>query len=259
LTERPAPAARRLAFLGRLGDAARGLVYVAMGFLAGRAALAAGAGRAVGPDDALRWVINEPRGPLVVTLVAGGLLADALFRAIDAFTRRSASGRISAGARALGAALLGMTALRVEENVRRTGTPAVRGAVTWLLSRRWGARALIAAGLVAGIFALLEIGRGVTGKLTERIRIRALGRRPRRWAEAIARAGAAAHGALLGLIAIFMVRAGIEANPRAAVDSGGALRRVERLPFGPGLLAGIAAGLVAYGLSRWVLAISRRD
>jgi len=259
LPERPAPAARRFAFLGRLGDAARGLVYVAMGFLAARAALAAGAGRAAGPDDALRWVIREPHGPLVVALVAGGLFADALFRAIDAVTRRSTPGRISAAARALGAALLGVTALRVGGNVRRTGTHAVRDAVARLLEHPWGARALVAAGAAAGIVALLEIVQGVTGRLTERLRNRALGRRPRRWAAAIARTGIAAHGALLGVIAIFLVRAGIEANPRAAVDSGGALRRVERLPFGPGLLAAIAAGLVAYGLSRWILAIYRRD
>jgi hypothetical protein len=259
LPERPASAVRRLAFLGRLGDAARGLVYVAMGFLAARAALAAGKGSAAGPDDALRWVIREPHGPLVVALVAGGLFADSFLRAVDAFTRRTAAGRIGAAVRALGAALLGATALRVGSHVRRTGAPVVRGAVSWLLARPWGARALVAAGAVAGVVALLEIAQGATGKLRDRFRKGALPRRSRRWAERIARAGVAAHGALVGLVALFLVRAGLDANPRDVVDSGGALRRVERLPFGPGLLAGIAAGLAAYGLSRWVLAVYRRD
>ncbi|HET9794448.1 MAG TPA: DUF1206 domain-containing protein [Thermoanaerobaculia bacterium] len=259
MAERRAPAARRLAFLGRLGDAARGLVYVAMGFLAARAALATRAGSAAGPDEALRWVIREPHGPLVVALVAGGLFADALFRAIDAFTRRSVSGRIAAAARALGALLLGATALRVGRNVRRTGAPVLRSAVSWLLDRSWGPRALVAAGAAAGIVALLEIVQGATGRLKDRLPKGALSRRPRRWAEAIARAGIAAHGALVGAIALYLVRAGTEADPRDVVDSGGALRRLERLPFGPGLLAAIAAGLVAYGLSRWVLAVYRRE
>jgi hypothetical protein len=259
LPERRAPAARRLAFLGRLGDAARGLVYVSMGFLAARAALAAGAGSAAGPDDALRWVVREPHGSLVVALVAGGLFADALFRAIDAFTRRSASGRIAAGARAAGAALLGATALRVGRRVRRTGAPVLRSAVAWVLARPWGPRALIAAGAAAGIVALLEIVQATTGRLKDRFRKRALARQPRRWAEAIARAGIAAHGALVGMIAALLVRAGVEGDPRDVVDSGGALRRLERLPFGPWLLAAAAGGLVAYGLSQWVLAVYRRD
>ncbi len=259
MPDRLAPAARPLAFLGRLGDAARGLVYVPMGFLAARAALASGSGSATGPGGALRWVIGGPHGSVVVALVAGGLFADALFRAIDALTRRSVSGKAAAAARAAGAALLGVTALQVGRRIHRTGAPVFRTAVAWVLARPWGPRAMVGAGAVAGIVALLEIAQAATGRLRDRFRKRALGRQPRRWAVAIARVGIAAHGALVGVIAVFLARAGLEGNPRDVVGSGGALRQVERLPFGSGLLAAIAAGLVAYGLSQWVLAIFRRD
>ncbi len=242
-----------------MGDAARGLVYFAMGFLAARAALAAGAGSAAGPDDALRWVLREPHGTLVVALAAAGLFADAIFRALEAFTRRTAAGRIAAGARGAAAAALGFTALRVAQSVRRTGASVVRSAVGWLLARSWGPRALVAAGAAAGVFALLEIVQGATGRLRERFRRRGMAREPRRWAERAARFGIAAHGALVGAIALFLVRAGVDANPREIADSGEALRRVERLPFGPGLLAALAAGLIAYGFSRGILALYRRD
>jgi len=259
LAEKLAPAAQPFRFLGRLGDAARGLVYVSMGFLAARAAFATGARAATGPGGALRWVIREPHGPLVVALVAGGLFADAIFRAIDALTRRSITGRIAAAARATGAAILCLTALRVGRRIHRTGEPVFRTAVAWVLARPWGPRAMIGAGAVAGIVALLEIAQAVTGRLRDRFRKRALGRQPHRWAEAIARVGIGAHGALVGVIGVFLARAGLEGNPRDVVGSGGALRQVRQLPFGPWLLAATAAGLVAYGLSQWVLAIYRRD
>jgi len=260
LAERRGAAVRRLAFLGRLGHAARGLVYLAMGFLAARAALATGGAAAAGPDGALEWVIREPHGPLVVTLAAGGLFADALLRFVEAWERRSLAGRIASTARGSAAALLGATALRVARSARRApGQGTVRKSVAWLLARPWGPRALLAAGGIAAAVALLEIGQGVTGRLKERFRKGAMGPRPRRWAEGVSRFGIAAHGALLGVIAAFLARAGLDADPRDVVDSGGALRRVERLPFGPGLLAAIAAGLAAYGISQWVLALYRRD
>jgi len=251
---------RRLRFLGRLGHFARGLVYLAMGYLALRAALATGAGRAAGPDDALRWVLGERHGPLLVALAAGGLFADALLRFVEAFTRRSPASRIASAARGAAALLLGATALRVEHHVRRSADGAVvRRSVAWLLGRSWGPRALVAAGAAAGVLALFEIAQGATGRLKERFRRRSMGRRQHEWAETVSRAGIAAHGALLGLIGWFLLRAGLEGDPRKVVDAGGALRRVERLPLGPGLLAAIAAGLAAYGLSQWLLVFYRRD
>ena len=251
---------RSLALLSRLGDAARGLVYLAMGFLALRAAGAARGGAVAGPDGALRWVVREPHGALVVGLAAGGLFADALFRCVEASRRRSLAGRLTSVARGAAAALLGATALSIERRARRpAGAPLVRKSVAWLLAQPWGPRALVAAGAVAGAVAIVEIARAVTGRLRDRFRKGALGPRPRRWAEAVSRFGLAAHGALVGVIALLLTRAGLEANPRDVVGSGEALRRVEGMPFGPGLLAAMAAGLMAYGLAQWILALYRRD
>ncbi|HET7451238.1 MAG TPA: DUF1206 domain-containing protein, partial [Thermoanaerobaculia bacterium] len=259
LSDRRPTAVRGLAFLSRLGDAARGLVYLAVGFLALRAAIAAHGGVA-GPDGALRWVLREPHGALLVGLIAGGLFADALFRMIEATRRRSLAGRFSSAFRGAAAAAFGWTALSIERNARRsTGGPVLRRAAAWLLEHPWGARALLAAGAIAGIVALLEIGQGLTGRLRYRLRKNALGPGARRWAQAVSRIGLAAHGALVGAVAVWIVLAGLEANPRDVVDSGGALRRLERLPFGPGLLVALAAGLMAYGASQWILAIYRRD
>jgi hypothetical protein len=259
LAERPADPARRLGFLARLGHFSRGLVYVAMGVLAARALLLSRV-LAAGPEEALRAIVHGPHGRTIVALIAGGLFADALFRAIEALDRRrSRLERLGRWGRAGGAALLGATALRVERHLRdpRAGD-GFRGAILWLLRQAWGPRALIGAGVIALIVALLEIVQGATGRFREGFRRKGMSRFQKTWASRITRAGLVAHGALIGAIGAYGIRAGVEANARDVVDSATALRRISSLPFGTALAAGIAGGLVAYGLSQWVLALYRK-
>ena len=254
------PATLRLGFLVRLGHAARGFVYVAMGALAGRAALFSRRS-ATGPAGALRWVFRERYGALVVAMVAGGLLADAVFRAVEAWTRRKRGffSWIAPAGRSAGAALLAFTAIRVGQSLRREPDGALlREAAGWILRQSWGPRSLLAAGIVAGVVAVLEIAQGLTGRFRDRFRKKSMGRQQRAWTSRVMRAGLAAHGALVGVMAAYLFRAGMESNPRDVVGSGDALERIRKLPFGPGLLAAIGAGLVAYGLSQWILAVYRR-
>lgn len=249
-------AARRLVFLKRFGDLARGLVYVAIGITAARAAFTPGL-RATGPGGALHAILRGPHGRIIVAAVAAGLFADAFFRAIEAVAGRGFLFRVSRAARALGALALGWTALRVERIVRsRHDGNSFRDAVAWLLQRRWGPRALVAAGAVAAFVAVLEIVQAVSRRFRARFRRKDLPRFSRDWVERVMRFGLGAHGALVGVMAWYLWRAGIESNARDVADSGTALRRVQHLPFGTGLLAAIAVGLVAYGVSQWVLAIS---
>ena len=257
--DRPADPARRLGFLARLGHFARGLVYVAMGVLAARA-LVVSRVVAAGPEEALRAIVRGPHGPAIVALIAGGLFADALFRSIEALDRRrSRFARLVRWGRAAGAALMGATALRVERHIRASSAGGgVRNAILWLLRQSWGPRALIGAGAVALIVGILEVLQGVTGRFREGFRRRGMSRFQKTWAGRVTRAGLIAHGALIGAIGAYGVRAGIEANARDVVDSATALRRISSLPFGTELVAGIAAGLVAYGLSQWVLTLYRK-
>lgn len=260
MSERRVPATRRLGFLVRLGHAARGLVYLAVAFLAARAAIFSRR-RAMGPAGALRWVFHERYGAAVVALVAGGLLADAVFRAVESWSRRKRSflSWFSPAVRSAGAALLAWTAIRVARSLRREpdGVLLLRAA-GWVLRQSWGPRGLIAAGAAAGIVAVLEIAQGITGRTRDSFRKNSMGRQQRTWSARVMRAGLMAHGALVAVMAWYLLRAGFDANPRDVVGPGDALQRIRGLPFGPGLLGGIAIGLAAYGVSQWVLAIYRR-
>lgn len=259
MAERGSEAVRSLGFLARLGHAARGLVYLAMGVLAARAVIFART-VAAGAREALVALMREPHGLVIVAVIAAGLFADALFRAIEGFDRRrSLLFRLGRWARAAGAAVFGITALRVARQIRTPGGgDGMRHAVQWVLRHAWGPRALMLAGAVAGVAASVEMFQGLTGRYREGFRRKSMSRLEKTWAGRVTRVGLVAHGAILAVIAVYLVRAGLETRARDVIDSGTALRRIASLPLGAGLIAGIAVGLVAYGLSQWVLALYRK-
>jgi len=59
---------------------------------------------------------------------------------------------------------------------------------------------------------------------------------------------------VFAVIGAYLVRAGVAQNANTAVDTGQALRAIERQPFGEWLLATVAVGLIAYGASEVVQA-----
>jgi hypothetical protein len=117
----------------------------------------------------------------------------------------------------------------------------------------------MAAGGVAGLVALFEIMQGMTGRLRESFLRRSMGKRQRAWSDTVMRVGLATHGALVGVMAWYLVRAGVESNARDVADPGTALARIQHLPFGSGWLAALAVGLIAYGLSQWILGFYPRS
>ena len=65
---------RRLELWARLGFAARGFVYVLLGWIA------LSTGRALSTDDAVAAVERLPLAPVLLTLLAAGLFGYALFK-----------------------------------------------------------------------------------------------------------------------------------------------------------------------------------
>lgn len=74
--------------LGRIGLSARALVFALVGYFILRAAIEFKASKAVGLDGVLARVHNEPAGPLLLALVAAGLLVFAAFSFFEGSYRR---------------------------------------------------------------------------------------------------------------------------------------------------------------------------
>ena len=53
---------------------------------------------------------------------------------------------------------------------------------------------------------------------------------------------------VFGLVGIFLIKAAVDFNPRAAVGLDGALAKIVHRPYGPLALGLVAAGLVAFAL-----------
>ena len=74
--------------IGVVGHAARGIVFALVGIFLLRAAWQYDAQEAIGIDGALRKVADAPYGPVLLGLVAAGLLAYGAFCVIQARYRR---------------------------------------------------------------------------------------------------------------------------------------------------------------------------
>ena len=248
--------------LARFGYISRGVVYLVMGGIAARAALLS-RGRAMGPGGALRAILGGPRGRLLVGIVAAGLLAFAVFRLVQALGGRSRGvfRRTSYFGSALASAGLAYTAWRVmlqERASKGRGAGAVRELVAKVLALPWGKELLVAGGAVAVIAGVVEILRALSGRFPERFLLGSMGPGRRKWALRLTRFGLAAHGVLILTVGVFVARAGLDANPREVLETGGALRRLGQPPFGSLTAGAVALGLGAYGLYMWFLARYRK-
>lgn len=75
-------------FLGRLGYAALGVVFSIIGFFLVVAALHRDSHQAQGLDSALRTLLHQPYGSVLLGIVAFGLFAYGIYSFVEACYRR---------------------------------------------------------------------------------------------------------------------------------------------------------------------------
>jgi hypothetical protein len=197
-------------------------------------------------------------GHAALGVVTAGLLAFVVYRLANVAHARSSAARITALVGAVGALALLWTSIRILLNVRRTGAPGFREWGTRLMANPLGRGALALGGAIAIVAGLVEAVRAVIGRLPKDFAAAIIAREDRSWTSALVRAGLTAHGTVVALIGLSVLRAAVLTQPREIVGTGGALRKLTLLEGGPALFAVAAAGLLAYGLSMLVLAAHRR-
>jgi len=241
--------------LARFGFAARALVYMLVGVLAAEAALGLRR-KAADPRGALREMGRPSFGPVLLLVVGLGLLAYAVWRFTQAFLDLDGKGRSLKGLLTRGSFLasglvhagLALTAGSVAVGLRRGHSDFVREWVARLMHEPYGRWLVAAVGLGVMATAAYQLYKAYAVIFERQLRLARMSAAQRRWARRILRAGLAARGVTFGVIGWFLLRAGLDMDPREARGMGQALRLLERQQHGEWLLGAVALGLTAYGL-----------
>jgi len=241
--------------LGRLGYAAKGIVYVVMGFLATEAAVGVGGG-STDTRGALRTIGEAPFGKFALVIVMIGLFGYAAWRLTSAVTDAERRGNDSSGiALRIGDALRGLVygslaiwTLKFLTSSQTTDGNQTRNAIDKLLAMPGGRWIVIAIGLRVVAYATYQIFRAASGRFLKRLDLSSAGKETKRWVDRVGRFGIVARGIVFGMIGVLLVRAGWTYDPTKAGGIRESLDALARQPLGRILFGVVALGLIAFGI-----------
>ncbi|HEY6556404.1 MAG TPA: DUF1206 domain-containing protein [Polyangiaceae bacterium] len=238
--------------LARAGYAAKGVVYLLVGILAFQAATSGG--KPAGKEGATREIGNLPFGDALLVLTGIGLGGYALWRLISAVfdpdhEGTDASGivrRVGYGVSSVVHASLAVAAFQLGLGQGSGGGDQTNVWISKVMAEPFGSVAVIIAGVAILAVAATQLWQAATGRIRELQHLHMTSRQ-REWAVRMGRLGLAARGVVLGIIAIFMAKAGLESDAGRAKGMGEALQQLQAEPSGGVLLGLVAVGLACYG------------
>lgn len=241
-------------WFSRAGFVARALVYAIIGVLALKLAFGHG-GKLTNQQGALHTVAHQPFGKILLTLVAIGLGGYSLWRLVRAGVGHGPEGSDSGferlAALASGIAYGGMCVLAIEILLGAGGGGTASGpkkGAAGVFGWPGGAWIVGIAGLVMVGVALYQGYRGITKKFLDDSKVEEMKPKVKEWITRLGVVGHLARMVVFGLVGIFLVKAAIDYNPRAAVGLDGALAKIVHHSDGPFLLGIVAIGLIAFAL-----------
>ncbi len=255
----------------RAGYMAKGLVYAIVGVLAFQVVIGAG-GRTTGSSGALRSLVGEPFGQVLLTIVGIGLIGYSIWRFIQAGADPDNKGTDASGIGSrLGYAVSGiiygslaLTAFNIAFGSSfiggggGSGSSSTQGMTAQLMQQPFGRWLVGIVGLLVIGFGLTQFYKGYSADFRKKLDLSEMSATEQTWAMRSGRLGLIARGVVLVLIGVFFIQAAYQADPSEARGLGGALSTLLQQPFGPWLLGIVAIGLIAYGAYMWVLARYRR-
>ena len=267
---RNAASSHLMTVLARFGYAAKGIVYLIIGWLAVQLAIGAG-GKTTDQRGALQTIYEQPYGKFLLALVVIGLIGFAIWCFLQAWfdTEGKGSdikgiiGRLGYGVTGVSYAILAFGAFQLVAGSGTSGatkstTSSTQDVTAQLLKHSWGVNLVVILGLIVVGVACYMFAKAYTARFQQRLLLTGLSAQFRRGVIFLGRLGYAALGVVFGLIGIFLIVAALQHNPHEAKGLDAALRTIIQQPFGPVLLGIVALGLVAYGVYSFVEARYRR-
>jgi hypothetical protein len=260
LKSKAAPAGRRTAhsktleLLGRAGLAARGVMYVIIGWIAIQVAFG-DAGHQADQTGALRLLGRNPAGEVALWLLVIGFAGMCLWRLAEAIfgaagpDGRKATARLSAVARVL---IYGFIAYGVLKYALGVGGPKSSDQqsvdlTATLMSHPGGRVAVVAAGVVLAIAGLAFAFSAWQKRFFKKLDTSQMSPRAQTVVTWLGRVGGIARGVVFVTAGIFLIVAAVDAQPQQAKGVDSALRALAHTPLGPWLLLVVAIGLIMFG------------
>ncbi len=247
-----------MAGLARAGLAARGVMYVIIGWIALQIAFGS-SGHQADSAGALRLLAQNPVGMVALWLLAIGFAGLALWRLSEAIWGAAGSGGRKAGARlaSLGrAAIYGLLCFTILKYALGLGAPASSNTqsrdLTAALLHQPGGQVLVA------VIGLAVAGAGVAlayhywkKKFLRDLRLGGVSPAVRTAVTRLGQIGGIARGVVFAAVGVFLLVAAVNARPGQARGVDSSLRAMASTPLGPWLLVLVAAGLIVFGVYSW--------
>lgn len=254
-----------LQWLARAGYAARGAVFVILSYFTALAAISSHI-RPVDSKDALRSVLMQPAGSVLLLALAAGLLCFAFWREAQCFADADGCGkelkgiarRTTYGAAGIFYAAFASVAVSMVLGARSANADTertVRDWTAWLLGKPMGQWLIAFVGLAIMATGLCIAVAGVRAEFQQRL---ALAEKPRLLVTALGLVGYLTRGSVFAIIGLFLVFAALHSNAHEATGLAGALEIIKQQHYGGVLLGITAAGLLAFGAYGIAEAVFRR-
>jgi hypothetical protein len=251
--------------LARLGYASKALIYVIVGTLAIAAAARQG-GRVTDTSGALRVILTQPFGQLILIVLAVGLCGYASWRLLDAWTDPDRHGtsfggivvRIGNAIRGAIYGALGFEALRLARGLRGSNGREAEMWTARIMQLPLGDWIIGIAGALVGVYGVSQLVAALRKRAEDSVDVTGIPSRVRGPILKISRFGVGARGVIIAVLGIFLVRAALRQDPSVAAGTRESILEIANAVEGRWLLAAIGAGLIAYGIHQAVHAKCRR-
>ncbi|WP_077622778.1 DUF1206 domain-containing protein [Sediminibacillus massiliensis] len=240
---------------GRIGNMAKGTVFVLIGLLSFMAAAGIG-GQTTGTSGMFRSLASIPLGEVVIWLIGIGLIGYIVWIMIKIVKDPDQhgsdwKGKIIRASYTVSGLLYGgiaFQAIKIAMHAGSSGGGSQQTITAKVLSQPFGQWiiAIIGAGIiVTGISQLISV---ITGKFMNRFKKSEMNEHERHLAKNAGIIGLISRGIVFGLIGFFLIQTAINSNPEQTKGLDGALSELAQKPFGQWLLGGVAIGLILYGI-----------
>ena len=247
-------------WMGRLGYAARGTIYLMVGLSAGLTTVDP-RHRPGGFTQSLALLQQHWAGGIVLVLLALGMACFAGWLAVSAIYRRDHPGRAHAvlvvgllGDAAVYIAFMG-SVLGMVFGARGGGDDELQVWIGWFNGTGLGALLVGAAGVAVIACGLWLIGWGAVGDVEGPLELPPI---EKELMLPIGRYGTAGRGAAITLVGFYLLVSAIHGNPRDAHELGGVLREMRGLAYGAAITGAFALAFIGSALLDFAVAGFRR-